>query len=59
MEKQAARATSAIIAAVLSMLVLHMIPGSPAAPADVFGLVLWFVISIIVQAKPAFSTLGF
>jgi hypothetical protein len=38
-------AIRAIIAAVLSMLVLHMIPGSPAAPADVFGLVLWFVLT--------------
>jgi hypothetical protein len=34
-----------VIAAALSLLVLHMIPGSAAAPADVFGLALWFVLS--------------
>jgi len=33
-----------IIAAALSLLVLHMIPGSPAAPADVALLALWFVL---------------
>ena len=32
----------AIVAAGLSLLVLRLIPGSPAAPADVIGLVLWF-----------------
>jgi hypothetical protein len=35
----------AAAAAGLSMLVLHMIPGSPAAPADVSGLVLWFALT--------------
>lgn len=34
-----------VIAAALSLLVLHMIPSSAAAPADVFGLALWFVLS--------------
>jgi hypothetical protein len=38
-------AIRAIIAAVLSMLVLQLIPGSPAAPADVIALALWFVLS--------------
>ena len=38
-------AIRAVIAAALSLLVLRMIPGSPAAPADVFGLALWFVLS--------------
>jgi hypothetical protein len=35
----------AMIAALLSLLVLHLIPGSPAAPADVLGLALWFVLT--------------
>ncbi len=35
----------AAVAAALSLLVLHMIPGSPAAPADVVGLALWFVLT--------------
>jgi len=39
------RAAWRAIAAALSLLVLHMIPGSAAAPADVFGLALWFVLS--------------
>jgi hypothetical protein len=38
-------AIRAILAAVLSMLVLQLIPGSPAAPADVLGMVLWFVLT--------------
>ena len=38
-------AIRAVVAAVLSMLVLQLIPGSPAAPADVIGLVLWFVLT--------------
>jgi hypothetical protein len=38
-------AIRAILAAVLSLLVLQLIPGSPAAPADVLGLVLWFVLT--------------
>ena len=35
----------AIIAAVLSLVVLALIPGSAAAPADVAGLGLWFVLT--------------
>jgi hypothetical protein len=35
----------AVIAAVLSLLVLRLIPGTAAAPADVFGLGLWFVLT--------------
>ena len=35
----------AAAAAALSLLVLHLIPGSPAAPADVLGLALWFVLT--------------
>jgi len=35
----------AVIAAGLSLLVLNLIPGQPAAPADVAGLVLWFVLT--------------
>jgi hypothetical protein len=38
-------AIRAVVAAALSLLVLHLIPGSPAAPADVLGLILWFVLS--------------
>ncbi len=38
-------AVRGLIAASLSLLVLHMIPGDPAAPADVAGLVLWFVLT--------------
>jgi hypothetical protein len=38
-------AVRAIIAAVLSLVVLQLIPGSPAAPADILGLVLWFVLT--------------
>ncbi len=35
----------AAVAALLSMAVLALIPGTPAAPADVGGLVLWFVLT--------------
>ena len=35
----------AAIAAVLSLVVLQLIPGTAAAPADVGGLVLWFVLT--------------
>jgi hypothetical protein len=38
-------AIRAIIAAVLSLLVLQLIPGTPAAPADVLALTLWFVLT--------------
>jgi hypothetical protein len=34
-----------LIAAVLALTVLQLIPGTPAAPADVFGLILWFVLT--------------
>ena len=33
------------IAAGLSLFVLRLIPGTPAAPADVFGLIIWFVLT--------------
>jgi hypothetical protein len=33
------------VAAALSMVVLHLIPGTAAAPADVFGLTWWFVLT--------------
>jgi curved DNA-binding protein CbpA len=35
----------AAVAAALSLLVLQLIPGQPAALADVFGLGLWFVLT--------------
>src|SRR5580704_7475442 len=38
-------AIRAIIAAVLSLLVLQLIPGTPASPADVLALTLWFVLT--------------
>ena len=38
-------AIRAIIAAVLSLLVLQLIPGTPAALADVLALALWFVLT--------------
>ena len=34
-----------LIAAALSLVVLQLIPGTPAAPADVTGLILWFVLT--------------
>ncbi|HTQ88070.1 MAG TPA: hypothetical protein VMK84_01110, partial [Streptosporangiaceae bacterium] len=34
-----------LIAAALSLVVLQLIPGTPAAPADVLGLILWFVLT--------------
>jgi hypothetical protein len=30
---------------VLSLVVLQLIPGTPAAPADITGLILWFVLT--------------
>ena len=33
------------VAAALSLVVLHLIPGTAAAPADVFGLAWWFVLT--------------
>jgi hypothetical protein len=38
-------AIRAILAAVLAVLVLQLIPGSAAAPADAIGMGLWFVLS--------------
>ncbi len=35
----------AAIAAALSLLVLNLIPGQPAAPADILGLAIWFVLT--------------
>jgi hypothetical protein len=35
----------AAVAATLSLVVLQLIPGNPAAPADVTGLVLWFLLT--------------
>ena len=35
----------AAIAAVLSLAVLQLIPGQPAAPADITGLITWFVLT--------------
>jgi len=35
----------AAVAAALSLVVLQLIPGNPAAPADVTGLVLWFLLT--------------
>ena len=35
----------AALAAALSLVVLQLIPGQPAAPADVTGLVLWFLLT--------------
>ena len=37
--------TRAAIAAALSLVVLWLIPGQPAAPADITGLALWFVLT--------------
>ena len=34
-----------LIAAALSLVVLQLIPGTAAAPADVFGLIWWFVLT--------------
>jgi hypothetical protein len=38
-------AIRAVIAAILSLVVLQLIPGTPAAPADVLALALWFVLT--------------
>jgi hypothetical protein len=38
-------ALRAIIAAALSVIVLQLIPGSPAVPADILGLIIWFVLT--------------
>jgi hypothetical protein len=38
-------AIRAILAAAASLAVLRLIPGSPAAPADVLGLILWFALT--------------
>jgi len=34
-----------LIAAGLALIVLQLIPGTPAAPADILGLILWFVLT--------------
>ena len=34
-----------LIAAALALIVLQLIPGTPAAPADVLGVILWFVLT--------------
>ena len=38
-------AIRALIAAGLALIVLQLIPGTPAAPADILGLILWFVLT--------------
>ena len=38
-------AIRALIAALASLAVLRLIPGQPAAPADIVGVVLWFVLT--------------
>jgi hypothetical protein len=38
-------ALRAAIAAALSLAVLRLIPGTPAAPADIAGLITWFVLT--------------
>jgi hypothetical protein len=35
----------AVIAAVLALVVLQLIPGTAAAPADITGVILWFVLT--------------
>jgi hypothetical protein len=34
-----------LIAAALALVVLQLIPGTPATPADVLGLIIWFVLT--------------
>ena len=34
-----------LIAAALALVVLQLSPGTPAAPADITGLILWFVLT--------------
>ena len=34
-----------LIAATLALIVLQLVPGTPAAPADILGLILWFVLT--------------
>jgi ABC-type amino acid transport system permease subunit len=43
----------AIIAAVLSLLVLRLVPGQPSGPAVVTGLITWFVLSARGGSGPA------
>ena len=38
-------AIRSLIAAGLALIVLQLIPGTPAAPADIVGLILWFVLT--------------
>ena len=34
-----------LIATVLALIVLQLVPGTPAAPADILGLTIWFVLT--------------
>ena len=34
-----------LIASVLALIVLQLVPGTPAAPADILGLTIWFVLT--------------
>jgi hypothetical protein len=34
-----------LIATVLALIVLQLVPGTPAAPADILGLAIWFVLT--------------
>ena len=34
-----------LIATVLALIVLQLIPGTPAAPADILGVIIWFVLT--------------
>ena len=38
-------AIRALIATVLALIVLQLVPGTPAAPADIGGLTIWFVLT--------------
>ena len=35
----------ALVAAVLSLLVVHLLPGQPSGPAVVTGLITWFLLT--------------
>jgi hypothetical protein len=35
----------AVIAAALALVILQLIPGTAAAPADITGVILWFVLA--------------
>jgi hypothetical protein len=38
-------AVRGLIATVLALIVLQLVPGTPAAPADILGLTIWFVLT--------------